>query len=45
LKRVREGDPPVIARIEADRVVFDLRTVSPEHDEQLADRLLVALRA
>jgi L-seryl-tRNA(Ser) seleniumtransferase len=27
LARLRRGDPPVVARIEDDRVVFDLRTV------------------
>ena len=27
LARLRAGEPPVVARIEADRVVFDLRTV------------------
>ena len=27
LARLRRGDPPVVARIENDRVVFDLRTV------------------
>jgi L-seryl-tRNA(Ser) seleniumtransferase len=27
LARLRRGDPPVVARIETDRVVFDLRTV------------------
>lgn len=27
LARLRAGDPPVVARIEADRVMFDLRTV------------------
>lgn len=27
LTRLRHGDPPVVARIENDRVVFDLRTV------------------
>jgi L-seryl-tRNA(Ser) seleniumtransferase len=31
--------PPVIARIEDDRVVLDLRTVSPEQDPRLADQL------
>lgn len=34
--------PPVIARIERDRVVLDLRTVLPDQDEQLA-RLLQRL--
>jgi L-seryl-tRNA(Ser) seleniumtransferase len=28
LARLRRGDPPVVARIENDQVVFDLRTVS-----------------
>ena len=27
LARLRHGDPPVVARIEKDRVIFDLRTV------------------
>ena len=33
---LRSLDPPVIARIEHDRVVLDLRTVLPEQDELLA---------
>ena len=33
--RLREGDPPVIARIQDDRVVIDLRTVSPEEEPDL----------
>jgi hypothetical protein len=33
---LRALDPPVIARIEHDRVVLDLRTVSPDHDDALA---------
>jgi len=36
---LRSIDPPVIARIEHDRVVLDLRTVLPQQDELLA-RLL-----
>ena len=32
-ERLREGDPPVVARIEADRVVLDARTILPsQHD-------------
>ena len=34
--RLRQHDPPVIARIQDDRVVLDLRTVEPEDDESLA---------
>jgi L-seryl-tRNA(Ser) seleniumtransferase len=37
--RLRALDPPVIARIEADRVVLDLRTVLEEQDEVLAELL------
>ena len=33
---LRAGCPPVIARIENDRVLLDLRTVPPEEDERLA---------
>lgn len=36
LARLRATEPPVIARIERGRIVFDLRTVPPEQDEQLA---------
>jgi L-seryl-tRNA(Ser) seleniumtransferase len=33
---LRALDPPIIARIEHDRVVLDLRTVSPDQDDALA---------
>ena len=36
---LRSLDPPIIARIEHNRVVLDLRTVLPDQDETLA-RLL-----
>ena len=32
---LRRLDPPVIARIERDRVVFDLRTVEPADDQRI----------
>jgi L-seryl-tRNA(Ser) seleniumtransferase len=32
---LRHADPPVIARIEDDRVVLDLRAILPEQDAQL----------
>jgi len=41
LVRLRESDPPVIARVEDGRVVFDLRTVFPEQDAAV----LAAIRA
>lgn len=34
-RRLRAGDPPVIARIEKDRVVIDLRTVFAKEEEIL----------
>jgi L-seryl-tRNA(Ser) seleniumtransferase len=37
--RLRAMDPPVIARIEQDRVVLDLRTVAPEQDDLLVGLL------
>jgi len=34
--RLRHADPPIVARIQDERVVIDLRTVSPEEDETIA---------
>lgn len=42
--RLRTGDPPVIARIENDRLLLDLRTVDPEDDELITTILLNILR-
>ena len=33
--RLRAGDPPVLARIEHDVLLIDLRTVAPEEEEEL----------
>lgn len=41
LARLRAGTPPVIARVEADRVVLDPRTVLPEEE----DALLASVRS
>jgi L-seryl-tRNA(Ser) seleniumtransferase len=38
-RRLRESDPPVIARIEDKRLLLDLRTVLPEEEEELAAAL------
>jgi L-seryl-tRNA(Ser) seleniumtransferase len=38
-RRLRSGDPPVVARIENDRLVVDLRTVLPEQEGDLGGRL------
>lgn len=39
LTKLREHDPPIIARIEQDRVVFDLRTVEADQDVTLASAI------
>jgi L-seryl-tRNA(Ser) seleniumtransferase len=39
LSRLRGSNPPVIARVEENRVLLDLRTVSPEQDEEIAKTL------
>ncbi len=41
MSRLRRGRPPVVARVEDERVLFDPRTVGPEEDGDL----LAALRA
>ena len=38
-RRLRSGDPPVIARIEDDRVLLDLRTVFPGEEGELGRAL------
>jgi L-seryl-tRNA(Ser) seleniumtransferase len=40
LARLREADPPIIARVQDDRVVMDLRTVFAEQDRLVVDVLL-----
>jgi L-seryl-tRNA(Ser) seleniumtransferase len=42
-RKLRANDPPIIARIERDRLVLDLRTVFAEEDEILLRALDVAL--
>ncbi len=44
-RRLRRQHPPVIGRVEADRLVFDLRTVPPEDDVTVATAVAAALRA
>ena len=43
LKRLRQQEPPVIARLQDDRVVLDPRTVLPEQEEALLRGLTRAL--
>ena len=44
LAALRRGSPAVIGRIEAGRVVLDLRTVPPQADEALASAVTAILR-
>jgi L-seryl-tRNA(Ser) seleniumtransferase len=39
LTRLRNSDPPIIARVDEGRVLIDLRTVFPEQDRLIADAL------
>ena len=45
MRRLRESDPPVIARIEDDRVLLDPRTVLPEEDGSLLQALRSAMNS
>jgi len=38
-RKCRTFDPPIIGRIENDRLLFDLRTVFPDEEERLAAAL------
>ena len=42
-KNLRGGDPPLIARIQNDTVLFDLRTLSSEEDDLVPDLVVRAL--
>lgn len=42
LDALRQGTPPIIGRMDEDRVVLDLRTVFPEQDETLTEGILAA---
>ncbi len=45
LDALRSGDPPVVARIEDDGVLLDLRTVEPAKDAALGGAIAAALEA
>jgi len=44
-RRLRQGEPAIVARIEKDMLLLDPRTVLPEEDEALLQALQRALRA
>jgi L-seryl-tRNA(Ser) seleniumtransferase len=44
-RRLRSGRPPIIARVREGRLMLDLRTVFPEEEAVLAERLAEALQA
>lgn len=44
-RRLRQGEPPVVARVRQGRVLLDLRTVLPEEEDVLARRLVEAAAA
>ncbi len=44
-RRLRTGDPPVVARVERDAVLLDPRTVDPSEDAALLTALRRALAA
>ena len=37
---LRRATPPVVGRIDQDRVLLDLRTVAPDEDQRLTEVLL-----
>jgi len=43
--RLRTGEPPVLVRVQDERVLLDLRTVAPDEDAALLAALTVALTA
>jgi L-seryl-tRNA(Ser) seleniumtransferase len=43
-RRLRLGDPPIVGRVQEGRLLLDLRTVLPEQDELLAERLADVIR-
>lgn len=38
-RRLRQGEPPVVGRVEDDGMVLDLRTVAPDEEDELLRRL------
>jgi L-seryl-tRNA(Ser) seleniumtransferase len=43
LERLRTYQPPIIARLEADKVIFDPRTIMPDQENYLLSAIRSAL--
>ena len=43
IERLRQGNPPVVARVAEQQALFDARTVLPEQDEALLSAIVKAL--
>ncbi len=41
-RRLRHGEPPVLSRVDNDRLTLDPRTVEPEEEARLVDRVVQA---
>lgn len=41
-RRLRRGEPPVLARVDSDRLMLDPRTIEPEQEARLVDRVVEA---
>ena len=44
VRNLRVGDPPIVGRVEQDTVLLDLRSIAPEEDGLVAERLETLLR-
>ena len=42
---LRQGQPPIVARVLRDQTLFDLRTVAPAEEDALYDAIIAAWRA
>ena len=42
-RRLRQGSPPLVARVHDERVLVDLRTVAPERDDVVVEAILAAV--
>ena len=45
MERLRRWNPPVVARIEEDRVLLDPRTVLPREEQELVSAVASAMSA